>query len=376
MDANTRFFIHSLYHYLRFNWNKVRIIIFALFIGTVVSAAFLNVSFDITQKLHHELKVYGANFILIPQAGKDLENKLYNDAVASIPKTSLKAISPFLYSTLSLESNTALVAGVDFESIKMIEPFLQATQGYFGSSVFDEESIFIGSTLAKTLELKPNDKITLTNPTTQNTQNFVIKGIITNGGEFDGIALIAITAMQNLCDTHQIHYAKAVLYGDIDSINNLAMSMTNETISAKPIMQVAASEGNILTKLQSLMFLICIVVLLIASLSVNSTLSAVIFARKKQIALHLSLGASSKNILRLLGAEVAIMCIIAILLGAVAGFGLANILGWVIFDAAISFRVLPFVLTIIIAVLFSTLSAYYPIKKALKINITTNLKGE
>ena len=78
----------------------------------------------------------------------------------------------------------------------------------------------------------------------------------------------------------------------------------------------------------------------------------------------------------MLGAEVAAMCAVAILLGALCGFGLANVLGWAIFDSSVRFRFLPFVLAIGIAMFFSFISAYYPLKKALKINIATNLKGE
>lgn len=199
---------------------------------------------------------------------------------------------------------------------------------------------------------------------------------MSSGDAFDNMALIAISAMQQLLETQNIHYVQAVLYSDFESIQAIAANLSDETMTAKPMMQVASSEGAILSKMQSLMLLICLVVLLIASLSVNNTLSAMIFARKKQIALHLSLGATKRDILSMLGTEVAVMCLIAIVLGAICGFGLANVLGWVLFDSSVSFRFLPFVLAIGIALFFSFISAYYPLKKALNINIITNLKGE
>lgn len=376
MDANQHFFYRSIYSALRFSWNKVIVIIFALFIGTAVSAAFLNLSFDITTKLHHELKVYGANFVIAPNTNTTLTTARYAAALEQIPKQSLKASSPFLFGSLSLESNSAVVAGVDLASLKAIQPFLQATAGHFGESVFKPDSIFVGAELAKMLELKPLQKLTITDPKTLNAQNFVVQGILTSGGAFDSIALIPIESMQKLLETDMLHYVQAVLYGDTESIQALSERLSDENIIAKPIMQVASSEGAILGKMQSLMVLICVVILLIASLSVNSTLSAIIFARKKQIALHLSLGARSSDILKMLGVEVAVMCFVAIILGAICGFGLANFLGWVIFDSSVTFRLLPFALAIIVGLAFSFVSAYYPLKKALKINITTNLKGE
>ncbi|MDE7173615.1 MAG: ABC transporter permease, partial [Helicobacter sp.] len=185
-----------------------------------------------------------------------------------------------------------------------------------------------------------------------------------------------IAPMQRLLETQNLHYAQAVLHGDFESIQAIAADLSDDSIVAKPIMQVASSEGAILGKIQSLMLLVCLVVLLIASLSANNTLSAIVFARKKQIALHLSLGASVRDILYMLGCEVAVVCSVAILLGALCGFGLANVLGWAIFDSSVRFRPLPFALAIGIGIFFSFVSAYYPLKKALNINIVTNLKGE
>ncbi|MDE7447776.1 MAG: ABC transporter permease [Helicobacter sp.] len=378
MDANKLFFCRSIARSLCFSWHKVAVIVFALFIGTAVSAAFLNLSFDITSKLRHELKVYGANFVIAPNNAPltPLTMERYQSALAKIPRESLKAASPFLFASLSLESNSALVAGVSLDSMKALQPFLQASAGHFGQSVFAEDSIFVGQQLAKALELKPAQKLTITDPKTLNAQTFVVQGIVSSGGAFDGMALIAIAPMQRLLETQNLHYAQAVLYGDFASIRAIAEELSDDSIVAKPIMQVASSEGAILGKMQSLMLLVCLVVLAIASLSVNNTLSALIFARKKQIALHLSLGASVRDIRYMLGAEVAAMCAVAILLGALCGFGLANVLGWAIFDSSVRFRFLPFVLAIGIAMFFSFISAYYPLKKALKINIATNLKGE
>lgn len=375
MDANKSFFYHCIMQALCFSWNKVLVIIFALFIGSAVSAAFLNLSFDITGKLHRELKVYGANFVIVPN-NAPLTTEQYQTALAKIPKESLKAASPFLFASLSLESNSALVAGVELDSLRAIQPFLQASAGHFGQSVFAEDSIFVGQQLAKMLELKPLQKLTITDPKSLKTQTFIVQGILSSGDAFDNMALIAISAMQQLLETQNLHYIQAVLYGDFESIQAIAANLSDETMTAKPMMQVASSEGAILSKMQSLMLLICLVVLLIASLSVNNTLSAMIFARKKQIALHLSLGATKRDILSMLGTEVAVMCLVAIVLGAICGFGLANVLGWVLFDSSVSFRFLPFVLAIGIALFFSFISAYYPLKKALKINIVTNLKGE
>ncbi|MDE7217287.1 MAG: ABC transporter permease, partial [Helicobacter sp.] len=205
MDANRFFFCRCIARCLWFSWNKVIVIFLALFIGSAVSAAFLYLSFDITNKLQRELKVYGANFIIAPNNNAPLTMERYQSALAKIPKESLKAASPFLFASLSMESNSALVAGVRLDSMKALQPFLQASAGHFGQSVFAEDSIFVGQQLAKTLELKPAQKLTITDPKTLNAQTFVVQGIVNSGGAFDGMALIAIAPMQRLLETQNLH---------------------------------------------------------------------------------------------------------------------------------------------------------------------------
>ncbi len=173
-----------------------------------------------------------------------------------------------------------------------------------------------------------------------------------------------------------IHFAKLILYGNFDEVRAIGEALSDEKIAAKPIAQVSISEGVVLSKIKSLMILICLIILLIASLSVNTSLSSIIFARKKEVALHLSLGARKSQIARLFGAEVLLLALVSSLLGALCGYLLANLLGFIIFNSSISFRFLSIVCAVLITLFFACLASFYPIKKALNINITTNLKGE
>ena len=173
-----------------------------------------------------------------------------------------------------------------------------------------------------------------------------------------------------------IHYAKLILYGNFAEVKQIGESLSDSQIVAKPIAQVSISEGIVLNKIKSLIFLICATILFIASLSVNTSLSAIIFARKKEVALHLSLGATKSQIAKLFGAEVLLLALISSVVGAICGYALANLLGWIIFNSSISFRFLSIVGAVGITLFFAFVASFYPIKKALNINIITNLKGE
>ena len=124
------------------------------------------------------------------------------------------------------------------------------------------------------------------------------------------------------------------------------------------------------------MFLIILVVLIIASTTVNTTISSIIFSRKKEVALHLALGASKKDIAKLFGLECFILALFASIFGAIFGFILANIFGYMIFNSGVDFRFKAVFFAVIISLIFAFCAAFFPIKKALKINMCENLKGE
>lgn len=415
MQKNTTFFNKTIINSLIFSYTKVSVIFISLFIGACVSSAFLNISFDIESKLSNELKAYGANFIIYPAHDKNhISMKDYEAKLSQIPKDKLKDSNPYLYGFFSLGSNSAIVAGVNFESLKNMMPFIEVRDGHFGSSVFNENSVFVGVNVAKNLELKVGELLTITNPKTTQSVDLVIEGIVSSGDEFDYILLAPLEVVQNLLDsafdtingcditcsvdenipqnpflnidnsnifqksTTQgfLHYAELILYGNFDEVKKIGELLSDDSIIAKPIPQVSISEGVILSKIKSLMLLICITILLIASLSVNTSLSSIIFARKKEVALHLSLGAKKSQIAKLFGIEVLIIAMCASILGAFCGYLLANVLGFIIFDSSISFRILSVLLSILITLLSAGIASFYPIKKALNINIITNLKGE
>lgn len=377
MDNNKRFFYKSIVNSLRVSFGRVGVIAVSLFIGACVASAFLNISLDIESKLSNELKVYGANFIISPSHRQNnITTQIYESKIAEIPKDKLKVAAPFLYGFFGLGSNSAIVAGVDFGAIKGVFPFIEVVDGHFGNSVFDENSAFVGVSLAKSAEIKVGDTITLTNQKTLESQNLEVKGIISSGDELDGIVLAPLSVVQNLANLQAIHYAKLVLYGNFSEVKKIGELLSDEKIIAKPIAQVSISEGIVLQKIKSLILLICATILFIATLSVNTSLSAIIFARKKEVALHLSLGAKKAQIAKLFGAEVLLLALVSSVLGAFFGYGLANLLGWIIFNSSISFRIFSIFGAVFITLFFAFIASFYPIKKALNINIITNLKGE
>lgn len=374
------FLTKELFKSLIFSFQRVFIIVLAIFIASLVSSAFLNIYFDIDTKLSKELKAYGANLNILPTK----ENQNINNQAFERVKKELKTLTPYLYAFLSVDGAETLVLGTDFGSLRLTKPFIEVLEGSFALSDFDENSAFIGKDLAKKM-ISANKQESFKSLIGRELEIYgarnekavlKIKGILSSNDEFDTLFLAPLKVVQDLSEQAGINYATALIYGTYDEVSAAAARISDDELNAKPISSVSLSEGLVLDKLKALMFLIVLVVLIIASTSVNTTLSSIIFSRKKEIALHLALGASKADIAKLFGLECLVLALIASFLGVIFGYGLANVFGWVIFNAGIDFRLKAAVFAVLISLAFAFLAAFFPIKKALNINVCENLKGE
>ena len=378
----SNFLMRELFKSLIFSFQRVFVIILAVFIAALVSSAFLNIYFDIGTKLSKELKAYGANVSIVSAK----ENALISKEAFERLKSELgtKALTPYLYAFLNVDGSDTLVLGTEFSALRLTKPFIEAREGSFSLSDFCENCAFIGKDLASKM-ISANKQDSLQALIGKELEIYgengakstlIIKGILSNNDEMDALFLAPLSIVQNLSGIAGINYANALIYGSFDEVSAKATQSSNDEINAKPISSVSLSEGAVLDKLKALMFLIVLVVLIIASTSVNTTLSSIIFSRKKEVALHLALGASKKDIAKLFGLECLVLALIASVLGALCGFVLANIFGYAIFNAGIDFRLKAAFLAVIISLVFALLASFFPIKKALQINVCENLKGE
>ncbi len=368
-----KFFLKDLFKSLIYSHQRLFIIALSVFIGALISSAFLNIYFDIDTKLSHELKAYGANVALSPKKERLISNEKFAELKE---KLEARALTPYLFDFLNLGSTSGVVLGTDFKALKITKPFLEIKEGSFSLSDFKEDSAFIGVNLAKSLEAKVGSQIQIYNQSTSKSAKVTIKAILLSNDEFDSLLLVPLKLLQDLSNTGAIHYANAVLYGDFESISAKTQALSDEIVSVKPISSVSLSEALVLDKIKALMFLIVFIVLIIVTTSVNTTLSSIILSRKKEVALRLALGSKEGEIFKLFASECFVVSFLSCVLGAFCGIFLANIFGLLIFNAGIDFRFKAVFFSVLISMIFAAFAAFFPLKKALKINVCENLKGE
>ena len=380
MTANSKFFYNLIYKSLKNGSSRVMVIVISILLGACVCGAFVNVYLDIDSKVSRELKTYGANMIFAPKdmaTSDDMNESKYNEMIAKIPSDKLLGESGYLFAQANIGPTNAIVMGAKFSTLKKVKPFLEVRDGAMINVDFDDKNVLIGVDLARQAGFKAGDSIEIRAIGSNESISVKIKGVVASGDKEDALLITSLSLAQQISNkAGKINYAEAVVLGKFEEITALASSLSSDEIVAKPVAKVSKSEGYILEKIKLLMALVSLVILLITSMCVNTTLSAILLSRSKEIALLRAIGASKKDVLRLFGFETFATALISALIGAFLGYLLAQILGYAIFDSSIDFRILSIPVAVVISLLFAAIAAFYPIKRALNNKMADTLRGE
>lgn len=379
-SANTQsMFWRLIFRALRLRLQRVFIIFTALTVGASIVTAMAAVYFDINTKMSQELRTFGANFYIGSADGGMMNQAELNAILQKAPDGFITAASPYLYGVARSDLEKIVLMGVNFDAMRILAPYWQIT----GSAInvnFDDRNAMIGKTLAERLHVKVGDSLQLSKNAVEK-HSFNIKGIVEAGDATDNMLIVNVEFAQNWLDKEGV-------------VNNALLNVQNEQgantvdqfaekimqqypdLTARPIRKVSASEGQILEKIKGLMGLISLVILVLATLCVNTTLIAIVGERSKEFALQKALGARKLDIIRQISTEILIIAFCAIIIGLGLGYLLAQVLGITVFKSYIDMRLPVLPITIVLSLLVAFVAVIIPTRRALGINVANVLKGE
>ncbi len=391
---------------------KVLAVVTIFFAASLITAL-MNISIDVGDKMAQELKSYGANIRVVPKSenipleigGIDynplkgrvfLKEKELPEIKDIFWHNNIIGFAPFLKIIAEVdgtEKRNIQLTGTYFDKhlpvvddddyhtgVRIINPFWEVS-GEWPEDI-DPSGVLAGAALAANMKWKIGERINITirgaNP---GSAQFVIKGILSTGGPEENSIVAPLSAVQKLVG----------LDGKIQSVSVSALTIPEDMLSrkarrdpdalsaeeydrwycksyvssishqieegilnssARPIWQVAASEGTVINKIQLLMIVMTIAAFIASGLGISSLMSTTIMERSREIGLVKALGATDLEVYLLFLSEAAIVGVIGGLLGFMAGTGLSQIMGLSIFGSGVSFHpvLLPVVLVISVVI--------------------------
>lgn len=377
--------------------NRFALIALTVALGVSLAAAMLNVMFDVGDKVNQELKAYGANITVTPKNSALLKDvygldaqEFLNEADLGKIKTifwtnNIVAFAPKLDGTLTIGGEKISATGTWFNHEMNLPTGESFSTGVLemkswwqieGSAPAQIDEALIGKKLATEKNIKVGDVLKYDGG------EFKVSGILSSGGDEDNQILVELAAMQKILNvsgkigsievsaitTPENDLArKAAANPDLLSqqekeiwyctayVSAIAYQI-EEVIansSARPVRQIAESEGKILEKTQLLMLLITALSLLSTALGVSNLVSANIMERSRELGLLKAIGATNLGVILLVLTEIFIAGLGGGVLGYVVSLGLAQIIGTTVFGSAIvnNAAVLPIVSVLMVVVL-------------------------
>ena len=382
--ANHSMFWRLIFRAIRLRLQRVLIIFTALTVGASIVTAMAAVYFDINTKMSQELRTFGANFYIGSANGGMINEAELNAILQNAPNDLVTASSPYLYGVVRSDLEKIVLMGVNFDAMRTIAPYWQIT----GSAInvnFDDRNAIIGKSLAERLHLKVGDSLQLSKNAVEK-HRFTIKGIVEAGDATDNMLIVNLEFAQNwlekeglannaLLNVQSSSEKNGNVVNQVDQFADRIMQQYPD-LTARPIRKVSASEGQILDKIKGLMGLISLVILVLATLCVNTTLIAIVGERAKEFALQKTLGAKKSDIILQISTEILIIAACAIIVGLGLGYLLAQILGLTVFKSYIDMRLPVIPITIALVLLVAFVAVIIPTRRALNINVANALKGE
>lgn len=382
--ANHSMFWRLIFRAIRLRLQRVLIIFTALTVGASIVTAMAAVYFDINTKMSQELRTFGANFYIGSADGGMINEAELNAILQNAPNDLVTASSPYLYGVVRSDLEKIVLMGVNFDAMRTLAPYWQIT----GSAInvnFDDRNAIIGKSLAERLHLKVGDSLQLSQNAVEK-HRFTIKGIVEAGDATDNMLIVNLEFAQNwlekeglannaLLNVQSSSEKNGNVVNQVDQFADRIMQQYPD-LTARPIRKVSVSEGQILDKIKGLMGLISLVILVLATLCVNTTLIAIVGERAKEFALQKALGAKKSDIILQISTEILIITACAIIVGLGLGYLLAQILGLTVFKSYIDMRLPVIPITIALVLLVAFVAVIIPTRRALNINVANALKGE
>ena len=402
-------------------WRRKALATTTIVLAASLITALMNISIDVGDKMAKEMKSYGANINVVPKSesisleigGVDynpLEGQVFIEE-ADLPKikeifwhNNIVGYAPFLKVSVEMAGRAKRhipLLGTNFDKqvtvagdeefrigVRVINPYWQVRGEWPADG--DRTAILAGALLARELNLKVGDRIRVgISGAKPGEEIFAIKGILTTGGPEESALVAPLPAVQRLAGlagkVQSVSVSALTVPEDklsrkarqsSDALNSLeydrwyctayVSAITHQieealpNVSARPIWQVAASEGAVVNKIQLLMIVVTIAAFIASGLGISSLMVTTIMERAREIGLTKALGAADREVYLLFLSEAALVGVIGGLLGCAVGSGLSQIIGLSIFGALVSFNPVVIPVNIAISVMIALAGSLMP----------------
>jgi putative ABC transport system permease protein len=298
------------------------------------------------------------------------------------------------------DKNVPIPDGTTYETgIEKTNPWWHVEGKWFAD---DARQCVVGSAFARQHGLKIGDVLQVKAGQASSAVPLEIVGILSTGGPEEDAVVASITIAQQLADKpgqYRRLYVSALTKPEdafarkdpksmtpvefdrwycTPYISAIALQISEELkgTDVRVIRRVAEGEGNVLTRVRTLLWLVTFAALLAAALAVGASAAASVIERRTEIGLMKALGAGSGLVGVLLAAEQLLLAFVGGGIGYAVGILFARVLGVRIFGFAPEPKLFVLLIILALAAMITLLGSAFPLRKASRYEPAPILRGE
>ena len=129
-------------------------------IGATILAGLVTIYVDVPRQMGAQFRSYGANMLLLPKDGEELNSQNLSEALQTIPTDALVGAAPYRYVRLDMTTRqqSFTAAGTDFSQVVKTSPYF-SVEGVYPS---ETRQVLVGKEIADTIGVKVGSTMELT----------------------------------------------------------------------------------------------------------------------------------------------------------------------------------------------------------------------
>lgn len=422
--TNTGMFFRMLLSAVFRRRSRAVMAVVASLVGAATLSCLAMICIAVPQQMNQEMRAYGANLIVTPLADSENGKSGIDDAMVEHTTEMVSAKgsekhATYRYENVRVNAAPYVMAGINPAQVRNLNhhwvvdgSWPSAGKVLVGRDVADAMGLKVGGSITIGYRASDNaassgqasqpgtdgtdgtaqsgtdgtsDGQTSSGSTgAQQTQNghvssdimdtsgteFRVAGIVDTGGSEDSIIYALAGDVDKLTGSTRgvdvIEYSSGA--SDLTALVNSINDMTSMHVKAQQVTKITASDTRVITMLQTLFWIVSLVVLVFTLVGVGTTISSIVSQRRNEIGLRKALGASSHAIGVEFYVESAVYGLLGGLLGTATGYGMARWLCATVFERSIGFNWWLAVVSVVFSALVAVVASIPPVHRATRID--------
>ncbi|WP_169171455.1 ABC transporter permease [Bifidobacterium oedipodis] len=384
--------------------------VIASMVGAATLFCLAAISIAVPQQMNDELRSYGANLIVTSTSGM---NKETIDSIESTVSQAGEAkAATYRYESVRINAAPYVMAGIDVNEVRNLNRHWNVDGDWpsegrvlVGRDVADALGVEIGSTVtigyrggeSKASEDAANNSDSIggqmrdgrvsTDILDTSGTRFQVAGIVDTGGSEDELVYATNADLTSIAGERGPDVIEFSSQAGEQQLTQLVTLLNDQgskasqdsgaaTYQAQQVTKMTASNQRIITMLQTLFWIVSLVVLTLTLVGVSTTMASIVSQRRNEIGLRKALGASSASVAIEFFVESALYGLVGGLIGMGLGYALARVLCAQVFERTLAFSAGLGAASVLLSVALAIIASIPPVRRATRIDPAIVLREE